>query len=177
MISDMCQLQQTLLSLESTLRIEYNDKDVPRTVRRAVSQLENAYQCKLDKPVYVVQAQNELVSENLNVFLLEVAEALKQLALLNSVVLFTKKPPILLADVNYMGFTADTLTTALKYLQDIIYYEKRENIIRAMESALNHMEMTQIKRLCIILLVMERLGIFEGVSLCAQLLYLGGIAL
>lgn len=177
MLTDMFTLQQVLLSFENTLRIEYTETDVARIIKTARQKLENAYQCRLDQPVYTVQAQNELVSENLNVFLQELAECLKQLTALTSISMYTKKPPINLADVNCLGFTSETLTTALKYLQDRVCYEKRGTIIPALVSALNNVEMSQIKRLFIVMLVMESLGLFEGVAACAQLLYIGGLVL
>lgn len=174
MISDMFSLKQVLLSFENTLRIEYKEQDVYKILKAAKQKLENAYQCKLDDPVYVVQAQNELVSENLNVFLRELSECLKQLTLLTSNAVFAKKIPISLADVNYLGFTSETLSVALKYLQDRVLYEKRDQFLPAISGALNNVEMSQIKRLFIIMLMLEKLGIPEGVSACAQLLYFGG---
>lgn len=177
MLADMFTLQQVLLSFENTLRIEYTETDVSRIIKVSKQRLENAYQCRLDQPVYTVQAQNELVSENLNVFLQELAECLKQLTALTSISMFTKKPPINLADVNYLGFTSETLTTALKYLQDRVCYEKRSTLVPALVGALNNVEMSQIKRLFIVMLVMEKLGIYEGVAACAQLLYIGGLVL
>ena len=177
MLADLFTLQQVLLSFETTLRIEYSETEVSRVIKNAKQKLENAYQCRLDKPVYVVQAQNELVSENLDVFIQEISECVKQLAALTSVTMFTKRPPINLADVNYLGFTAETLTTALKYLQDKVCYEKRATIVPALTNALNNVEMSQIKRLFIIMLTMENLGLAEGVAACAQLLYIGGLTL
>lgn len=177
MLSDFYPLQQTLLAFENTLRLEYTEPDVSRILTAAKQRLENAYQCRLDKSVYTVQAQHEFVSENLTVFLSDVSECVKQLTALTSCVLFSKKPPMILADVNYLGFTAETLTTALKYLQDSVLYEKRGTIIPTLTQALNHVEMSQIKRLFIIMLMLEQLGISEGVSACAQLLYIGGLAL
>lgn len=177
MLADMFTLQQVLLSFENTLRIEYTESDVSRILKTAKQKLENAYQCRLEQSVYTIQAQNELVSENLNVFLQELAECLKQLTALTSVAMFTKKPPINLGDVNYLGFTSETLTTALKYLQDRVCYEKRSTIIPAITSALNNVEMSQIKRLFIIMLALESLGLQEGVAACAQLLYIGGLVL
>ena len=178
MLSDMFTLQQVLLAFENTLRIEYTEKETSKIVRAAKNKLENAYQCRLDMPFYRVQAQNELVSENLNVFLQELAECVKQLTALTSISMFTKKPPIDLADVNYLGFDRAVLNTSLKYLQDRVYYEKRqEQVIPAISTALDNVEISQIKRLFIVMLVLENLDIPEAVAACAQLLYLGGIAL
>lgn len=178
MLSDMFTLQQCLLAFENTLRIEYTEKETSHIIRAAKQKLENAYQCRLDQPIYRVQAQNELVSENLNVFLQELAECMKNLTALTSIVMFTKKPPFKLSDVNYLGFDATQVRVSLKYLQDRVYYEKRnEQVIPAFTSALDNVEISQIKRLFIVMLVLEDLGVPEAVSACAQLLYLGGMAL
>lgn len=177
MLADMFTLQQTLLSFENTLRIEHVERDVHGILKMARQKLENAYQCRLDKPVYTVQAQNELVSEHLNTFVQQVAECVKQLTALTSISMYKKKAPISLADVNYLGFTSGTLSLALKYLQDRVYYEKRDGIIPAITNALNSVEMSQIKRLFIIMLMLESLGIPEGVAACAQFLYIGGLSL
>jgi len=176
-LADLFTLQDILLSFENVLRIEYTENDAYAIVKRAKQKLENAYQCRLDKPVYEVQANNELVSENLSVFLQELSDGYKKLTALVSLSMFSKRPPINLADVNYLGFTRESLATGLKYLQDQLKYESRDGITPAIYNALNNMEMSQIKRLFIVMLVLESLGIFEGVAACAQLLYLGGMVL
>ena len=104
MLTDMFVLQDVLLSFEATLRIEYTENDVSHIIKDAKRRLEAAYSCRLDKPVYTVQAQSELVSDSLEDFLRQVAECLKQLTAITSIALFTSKPPINLADVNYLGF-------------------------------------------------------------------------
>ena len=177
MLSDMFTLQQVLLSFENTLRIERNENDVSRIIKTAKQNIERAYACNLNKPVYVVQASSDIAADSLDVFLQELSECFKQLAALISISAFTKKPPINLAVVNYLGFTAETLTTALKYLQDRVYYEKRSTVIPAITNALNNVEISQIKRLFIVMLVLEDLGISEGVAACAQLLFMGGLVL
>lgn len=177
MISDFFSLKDILLLFENTLRIEYEESDCLKIIKSAKQKLENAYQVKLDKPVYDVQAQNELVSDALNMFLAELAEGVKNLSAFTNMVMFSKIPSISLADVNYLGFTRETLTTALKYLQDKALYEKRQSIIPPLRNAVSNIEMSQIKRLFVIMLVMEELGIKEGVAVVAQHLYIGGLRL
>lgn len=177
MLSDMYTLQQILVSFENTLRIDYREADTQAVIKGAVQGLENAYQCKLDQPVYTVQAQNMLVADTLNEFLATLSKCFGDLAALSTISMFTKKTPIRLEDVNYLGSTSASLMTALKYLQDRVLYEQRGDIVTRLPSMLNNVEMCQVKRLFIIMLVLERLGIFEGVAACAQLLYLGGLAL
>lgn len=177
MMADLFHLNEILLGFESTLHLEYSDPDTDRCIRRAKEHLENAYQCKLDEPVYTVQAKNELVSENLDLFVRSLASDVQKLTALTSYAMFTKKPPVTLDSVNFLGFTRETLCMTLKYLQDRILYEKRAVNIPAIKSALNNVEVSQVKRLFIIMLTLETLGIYEGVAACAQLLYLGGISL
>ena len=89
--------------------------------------------------------------------------------------MFHRNIGISLADVNYVGFAKATLLQSLKYLQDIDCYQKREAIIRPLTTALTNVEMCTIKRLFTILLVLERIGVSEGVCVIAQYLYLGGL--
>lgn len=177
MLMDMCSLQKSLLEFENALCIEYTENDVSRVLKNARQRLENNYQCEMSQPIYTLHAHNELVSENLNQFEHNVFECLKGLSTLVVITNYTKSPPFKLADVNYLGFTAETLNTALKYLTDKVCYEKRDTIIPALTAALNNVDMSQTKRLFIIMLMLESLGMPEAVSACAQLLYAGGWAL
>lgn len=177
MLIDIFSLKQTLVSAESALRIDYTEKDTAKIVQQAVQKLENAYQCHLDDPVYVVQAKNELVADHLNEFIQQVGRCVMELSGIVLMSMYTKKPPVDLRDVNYLGFAQKELATALKYLQDKVHYEQRQSIIPALYYALNNVEMSQIKRLFIVMLLCERLGLPEAVSVCAALLYQGVLVL
>ena len=91
--------------------------------------------------------------------------------------MFTKNPHFKLADVSYLGFTSETLTLALKYFTDKIQYEKRSTLIPSLIDGVNRLEVGTVKRLFVIMLVLEDLGISEAVAACAQLLYEGSRAL
>ena len=178
MLTDAFTLPQALLSLENTLRIEYTENDVSRVIKDAKQRLENAYQCRLDKPVYTVQAENALVSENLNVFMQELSAGYKQITALISHSIWEKhKIPLNLADVNYLGFTSETINTLLNMLCDSSSFERKGNSLAAVTNALNSVEMCQIKRLFIVMLTLDELGMTDVAAACAQLLYLGGKAL
>lgn len=175
MIADLMSIDNILLSFENTLKIEYDERETHKIITSAMNRLENAYKVHMDKDLYDLQAQNLLVAENLNVLLSQICECLKALSLYIDISMFNVSIGISLADVNYMGFGAPELLTALKYLQDKSLYDRRGTIIEPITSALSHIDMCTIKRLFIILLVLEKLGVKEGVCVVARFLYLGGL--
>jgi hypothetical protein len=80
-----------------------------------------------------------------------------------------------LADVEYLGYAKLKFLNALKYLKDYELYDKRDMFIPEIVRALDNIAMCSIKRLCIIMLVAERLGIYELVAAVAQHLFGGGM--
>lgn len=180
MIADLYSLGDILMDCEATLRLQYdeaNQNNVAAILKAAKERLENAYQCRLDEPVYTVQAKNALVANDLEIFVKEAGSCVERLSTLTMLTMFTKKPPINLADVNFLGFTRESLTMALRYLQDKVLYAERGPLIVPIRNALNNIEMSHVKRLFIIMLAFENLGMEEGTAACAALLYLGGVAL
>lgn len=175
MISDMLSLSSVLINLESILKIEYNEMSADRIIMTAKNKLENAFQVKFNKSVYELQAENRLVADNLNIFLESVVDALKNMAFYTQNCMFNNKVPVNLADVNYLGFAKESLRVALRYLQSSSTYAQRESIITPLKSAVSNIEPCTIKRLFIIMLMLDDLGIYEGAGILAQTLYLGGI--
>lgn len=175
MISDMMTLSSILINFEQVLKIEYSEMSAERILRSAKAKLENTFQVKFSKSIFDIQAENRLVADDINMLLEQITEALKTLALFNSNCLYTNSVPINLADVNYLGFDSSALNVALRYLQNSKTYVQRENIIPPIRAAVSNIEPCDIKRLFIILFMLDELGIYEGASVVATLLYLGGI--
>jgi hypothetical protein len=155
--------------------VEYDEKDTDKIINNAKKKLENAYQVKLDKSIYEVQIQNAFVSESLDVFLEQIVECMKSITAYTCIVMFTRINPIALADVNYLGYDAKLLRVALKYLQDKKLYEQRSTITPALRNAVSNVDMSPVKRLLIIMLMAEELGLPEVVASLAQFLYIGAI--
>jgi hypothetical protein len=177
MYSDLFALRPALLAFETILHIEYSETDTAKIILSAKQRLENSYQVKLDDTVYNIQKKNAFTGDSLDMFLQNLAEPVKLLAGVNAVTMYLKKSPVSLGDVNYLGFAAETLRTALKYLQDEKSEHHKQQIILALTSSCNNIEMCEIKRILIVLLVLDSLGIREAVAITAQTLYLGGLNL
>lgn len=175
MISDLISLDQILLSFESTLKVEYDERETRKIIQSSITRLENAYKVSIDTDLYTLQSKNQLVAENLNMLLMQIAECLKSLSLYVDMSMFNRSICISLADVNDLGLGRDALVTTLKYLQDKYLYQKRDTAIPSLVAAVSNIDMCTVKRLFIIMLILERLGIMEGVSVIARFLYLGGL--
>lgn len=170
-------LNSILVSIEGTLKIEHTEEaKVDDVLLAAKQRLENTYSTVFDKDVFTLQSESQLTSDNINILLKNVSQCLAQLSLFIELKLYHKNLGIALADVNYLGYSKEKLLVALRYLQDIDeYYKHHEVIIQPLHNTLNNISMCTIKRLFIILLMFDDLGIIEGVAIVANLLYIGGL--
>lgn len=176
MIIESLSLTQTITSLESVLKIEYsNEAKVDEIIKDAIKRLENANGITIDKDIYSLQAENQLATNVLDRFVLDVTECLKQLSLYICLQTFNHSVGFTLADVNYLGTARAKLLAGLKYLLDKNFYPRRADIINMIAGTLDSVPLNKIKRLFVALLLLEKLGITEGVAIVAQLLYMGGI--
>ena len=175
MISDIISLPSILINIEQVLKIEYTEMSSDRIITSAKAKLENAFQVKFDKSVYDLQAENRLIAENINMLLEQIVDALRSLSLFVDNCMFNANIPIDLADVNYLGFAAESLRVALRYLQSDKTYNQRESIIPSLKAAVSNIEPSNVKRLFIILFMLDELGVYEGAATVAKLLYLGGL--
>ena len=175
MISDIVSLSSVLLNFEQVLKIEYSEMSAERIIRAAKSKLENNFQVTFSKSIYELQAENRLVADSLNVFLEQVVDVCRSLSLYIDNCMFNNSVPIDLADVNYLGFDSNSLKVALRYLQNAKTYTQRDNIIPSLRAAVSNIEPCDIKRIFMILFMLDELGIYEGAAIAAKLLYLGGL--
>lgn len=179
MIDNMLSINNILVSLEGTLKLEASsDLKVSEIIDAAVQRLENTYAITLDRDVYAIQEENQLTADYIDSLLRDVKECLAQLSLYIEMKLFHKNLGLTLSDVNYLGYSKTQLLTALKYLQDKDEYKKHgAEVIQPLCNTLNNISMCNTKRMFIIMIMLDRLGITEGVAIMAQLLYLGGLVL
>lgn len=166
-------LTDVLMGFENVLKIDYQDSDVEKIVRNSKQRLENLYGIKLSGDIYEDQLDNRMTGDIIDLFLTQVLDKMKSLALIMSISLFDKHYGESLRDFNYLGFTEEDMKEALKYLQDEVLYEKRKLFYDQIVKAASNIEVSNTKRLLVIMAVLEHLGIKEGVALIAQYLYLG----
>lgn len=177
MFDNTIAFNKILVSLESTLKIEASgDMLTEEIVKASIDRLENQYNTDFDRDVFSLQDESQLQATRLDQLLRDVHQCLGELAFYTQLKLFHKNLGLSLADVNYLGYERNQLLTALKYLQDDdLYKQYHEAVIEPLTNTLNNTPMCTVKRLFIVLIVLHKLGISEGVATVAQLLYLGGL--
>lgn len=179
MFDDTISFNNILTSLESTLSIEMlGDMTVSEIIDAAVQRLENTYAFTLDRDVYTLQSESQLTADKIDALLKDVQQCLAMLSFYTNLKIFHTNMVITLSDVNYLGYAKEQLLTALKYLMYENEYRKHSTeIITPLYNTLNNIPMCSVKRMFIILLMLARLGISEGVAIMAQLLYVGGLVI
>lgn len=176
MLDNIIAFNNILVSIEGTLKIEASEASVKEIIDAAVERLENAYGVTFDRDIFTLQAVNQLTADSINLLLKDIKQCLAELSLFISLKLYHKNLGLSLADVNYLGYAKNQLLTALKYLQDKSLSDQHiKEVITPFYTTLNNISMCSVKRLFIIMLMFYRLGIPEGVSIVAQLLYIGGL--
>lgn len=178
MLDNTVSLNSILVSLEGVLKLEASGElKVDEILDSAIARLENAYNnCSFDRDVWTLQAENQLTADHINHLLKDIKQCLEQLSLYINLKLYHKNPNVALSDVNYLGYAKTQLMSCLKYLQDAdLSRQYRSTIIPPLHNTLNNISMCTVKRLFIVMLMLDRLGIDEGVSIVAQLLYIGGL--
>lgn len=176
MIKDTFSLKEILVSFEGTLRIEYSEElSTRQIIEQAMARMENTYEIFIKSDLFSMQAENDLVADKVNMLLRDIVECMKQMTLYTSLCLFNKSVGISLADVNYLGNDKAVLRTVLRYFQDASESSKWASALESITATLDSVPICTVKRLFVILLVLNELGIYEGVSVVAQYLYLGGL--
>lgn len=170
-------INDLLISLESVLFLEYReDMKVEDTLAAAIERIENTHAVKLDTDVFTLMHESELTFNSLSIFMRDLKTALAQLSFYTDLKLFHKDLAITLSSVNYIGHAKDELLNALRNLQDTNQYAKHaQNIIPPITNSLDQIPLCSVKRLFCCLLMLNRLGVAEGVSVVARLLYIGGL--
>lgn len=174
MIRDDITLTSILCQFENILRIEYLPS-TKETIDNSISSLENAYGVQLDKPLFDIQVEMRFTNSSITDLVNSIEACLKDLSLLLSVSLYDKVFGETLQTIKYCGYTRKQFLINLKYIQDKDCYDKSGNLFYLITDALDNIQVCTVKKLLVIMLILARLEIREGVSIIANYLYAGGV--
>lgn len=175
MIRDNISLSNVIYGFESVLRIDQSLVEIDKIVANSIAKLENAYAVKLDQPLYEVQLNQRFTNASINELVEEIEACCKNFSLIVLLAMYDKVFGETLQSVSYLGFERNELLKALKYLQDKDYYEEHNTFFYKIVNAMDTIPTCTVKRLFIIMIVLEKLDVREGVSIIANYLYSGGV--
>lgn len=176
MIADMVSLEATVLSYETVLKIEYEEQSAKKVVESSIKKLENAYGVRMQgKSLYDLEAENINIAPVVNNILLQVLEATKNMSFLFMSGMYRHDVPVSLSTVKYLGLGKEAIQTILRYFQNMDEYYLAGNSVSQIMLGLDSIDMSIVKRLLIIMLELDALGIKEAVAIIAQYLYYGNV--
>ena len=176
MLRDMADLNNTLLSFETVLKIEYEESVTERVIGNAIKRLENAYGMKISgTTLYELEASNINLADTIQNLLQQVLECTKTMAFLFQCGMYQHSIPITLSTVKYLGIGKEALKTILRYFQNVDEYYLAQNAVQNLSLGLDGIDMSPVKRLFVIMLMLDRMGLKEAVAIVAQYLYYGSV--
>lgn len=175
MFKDDVNISNILYSFESILRIDYEQLEIDKIVNNSILKLENAYATKFDMPLYELQIKNRFINSSLTELVQQLEAATKDMALCLQLSLFHKTFSATLQEVSYLGFNRNELLKALKYLQDVDYYGEHTSFFYKIVQSMDSVQLCTVKKLFIIMIILEKLDVQEAVSVIASYLYAGGV--
>lgn len=174
MLSNMTVLTDNLLAYESVLRIEYIERGTEEIIASAIRKLENKYAIKLvGTTLGEASRTNTHVAKIVETLLKQVLDCSKTTSFIFMCGMFNHNLPITLGAVKYLGLGKEALQLMLRYFQNSDEYSITQDTVPQIIAGLDGINMGTTKRLFVIMLVLDRLGIREGAAIIAQLLYYG----
>lgn len=175
MIRDDITLTSVICQCENILRIDYALPSTKDIIEGSIGRLENAYGMKFDKSLFDLQVETRFTNTAISDLISSIEECMKVMSLVLTVSLYDKAFGETLQTVKYCGYSRKQFLINLKYIQDKEYYNKKGNFFELVQSALDSVQNCTVKKLLVIMLVLDRLDVREGVSIIANYLYTGGV--
>lgn len=176
MLKDMVDLNATVLSFETVLKIEYEETETKRVIDNAIRKLENAYGMRIQgKTLYDLEAENSNLADTVHDLLHQILECTKTLSFQFQSGMFQHEIPVSLGMVKYLGLGKEALQTILRYFQNMDEYYLAERSVSQLILGLDGIDMSIVKRMFIIMLVLDELGVKEAVAILAQYMYYGSV--
>lgn len=176
MLKNMVNLNAVILSFETVLKIEYEENDTKRVIANSVRRLETSYGVRIEgKTLYELESDNINLADTIQNLLQQALECTKSLSFLFQCGMFTHAIPITLSTVKYLGLGKEALQSILRYFQNVDEYYLASNAVPQIITCLDGIDMSEVKRLFIILLMLDKLGLQEAVAIVAQYLYYGSV--
>jgi hypothetical protein len=176
MLKDMVDLNAVILSFETVLKIEYDEPNTKKVIDNSIKKLENSYGMRIaGKSLYDLEVENSNLADTVHNLLHQILECTKTLSFLFQAGMFQHDIPVSLGMVKYLGLGKESLQTILRYFQNADEYYLAKNAVSQLMMGLDGIDMSTMKRMFIIMLALDELGVREAVAIIAQYMYYGSV--
>lgn len=175
MLKDYLKINDILINLENILQVNYMSKRVTDIVEDTITNLERVYGIEFNKSIFQIQEDTIGITDNVSGLVRQLNEALKNIAMLTCLEMTTSNYTVSVKSCDYLGFGKTHLLGALKWLQREDLYPQGRDYLTSLKLKADRMEMSEIKKLIILMCIFDRIGMSEGVELIAEYLYIGGV--
>lgn len=176
-ITDMYDIQKITIDLEVALQIDgmdYAEKNVDIIMDNIHKRIMRQYQLDLrntkidDDSLYVGSSRSSAVMFVENMSVLH-----GRLAGYFHIVRFTHQVLVRAVNINYMGFTGDTLKSVWIALMNKSTQPNAASAMKALKNKFSYVNNCLEKKLILIMLVAWELGFYELVASIAEIFYIG----
>lgn len=176
MLKDMVDLNSVVLSFETVLKVEYEENNTKRIIDNSIRKLENSYGMRIQgKSLYDLEAENTNLADTIHNLLSQILECTKSMAFMFQSGMFQHDVPVSLGTVKYLGLGKEALQTILRYFQNMDEYYLAASSVSQIMLGLDGIDMSIVKRMFIVMLVLDELGVKEAVAIIAQYMYYGSV--
>jgi hypothetical protein len=169
MIRDFISVDYILQQFETLLHINPGNNDIAEQVNVSRLSIESQLRISLeDKTIYDMNGR-----DGVDMFLSNVTECLKNLALYTLICSYDQKYSQTIKDVNYLGSEPTNLINCLKILQFAQLQHRRTEFFADLIQSASSIQTCTVRRLICVLAVLENIGHLDGVSIISAYLVLG----
>lgn len=176
-ISDCYDLQNIIVELEIALQIDaidYDEKNLDNLIKNVKTRISRQYQLNLtEHKIGSADLDLGVYKSAATIFVDNLASIHSKICGLCQLIRYEMRVPISLAEINYMGFTKDTLKVSLIALQKKKTQPKAGEVLNAIKDKLPTVSLCWEKRLFVLAIVAYELGLNELTATIAEVLYLG----
>lgn len=164
-------------NIDSLLKLTYVETDLGIIVQESIDTLSSIFECDFNTSTLDEVIGGTLFSSSDTLpFKKSLIHLMEKLSYYNTSARFNTTTDVSLKRAGYLGFAQSSLRAALSMLQTHTIKNQEgdlENITKSFTVSASRLETCLEKRLIAILLVLMRLGYWEGTACVAETLYVG----
>lgn len=178
-ITNCYNIEAIIRELEVAFQIDgsdFEEHDMNVIIKNVKARIGRQYQIDLtDTKINSVELELGVYRNAAVLFIDNVARLHAKLCGLCQIERFLTTSQVSLSDVNYLGYTEESLKTLLIALQRKITLPLATDAINSIKDKLGYISNCREKRLCMLIIIADAIGFSEIVAAIAEILYIGMI--